>query len=249
MKRWINTRVEYEWDNKLNQLIEISKEGYWYEGPMTLCTWLQTALVTGTTLYGVWSSQKGGKERAELVQRRGAMLTEMANKRIKQRNKEMLQTSRNIYDKGGEAVISAYLSSTKQIQDTKAEASGSGAVLSGTIDDVMRAQKSQSNSMQEAIVQNTNKNIESLTRQTKDQNEADLLAASQGQEMANAEAHSIHQANQRQFLAGIMNAAVSGYSAHSNRTAQGTGRYQDKAFWTKDWASWEQIKAGEFTIG
>ena len=140
--------------------------------------WIQTGLVVGSTLYGVWSSQKGGKERAGLAQRRGAMLTEMANKRIKQRNKEMLQTSRNIYDKGGEAVISAYLSSTKQIQDTKAEASGSGAVLSGTIDDVMRAQKSQSNSMQEAIVQNTNKNIESLTRQTKDQELSWMLVLS-----------------------------------------------------------------------
>ena len=32
-KRWINTKVEYEWDEDLNKLVEVSKEGYWYDGP------------------------------------------------------------------------------------------------------------------------------------------------------------------------------------------------------------------------
>jgi hypothetical protein len=36
-KQWINTKVEYQWSDELGELVEISKEGYWYEGEMTLC--------------------------------------------------------------------------------------------------------------------------------------------------------------------------------------------------------------------
>jgi len=36
MKRWINTKVTFEWDGE--QYVETSAEGYNYEGEMALCT-------------------------------------------------------------------------------------------------------------------------------------------------------------------------------------------------------------------
>jgi len=35
-RRWINTRVEYQWDTELQQYVEVSVEGYWYAGEMAL---------------------------------------------------------------------------------------------------------------------------------------------------------------------------------------------------------------------
>jgi len=212
-------------------------------------SWIQTAVVVGTTLYGVYSSQKAGKAAQQQAKKRGAMLTELAKRNVAQRLKESHFGKTNVLEKGGQAMISSYLSSTQDIQNTKSEASGSGAIMDGTVGDVIRAKRLQGNAIQQSIVQNTTKNIEAITRETTDLNEAEMYAASQGQAMANAEAHSISQANQRQFLGGIMNAAVAGYGAHANRTAAGTGRYQDKAFWTKPFASWDQIQSGNFTFG
>ncbi len=55
-KRWINTRVEYQWSDELSKLVQISKEGYWYEGEMALCDVDHTGIVTihtgGTNTYG-----------------------------------------------------------------------------------------------------------------------------------------------------------------------------------------------------
>ena len=39
-KRWINTKVEFEWDG--TQYVETSADGYWYEGDMGFCTGPQT---------------------------------------------------------------------------------------------------------------------------------------------------------------------------------------------------------------
>ena len=41
-KQWINTSVEYQWSDELGKLVQISKEGYWYEGEMSLAVgqWL-----------------------------------------------------------------------------------------------------------------------------------------------------------------------------------------------------------------
>ena len=100
-KRWINTRVEYEWDDKLNELVEISKEGYWYSGPMTLCTWVQTGVVVASSLYGVYSSQKAGKAAAQQAKKRGAMLTQLAKRNVKQRLKESYIAKQNELEKGG----------------------------------------------------------------------------------------------------------------------------------------------------
>ena len=37
-KNWINTKVEFEWNKELQQYVEVSSEGYWYEGEMALAT-------------------------------------------------------------------------------------------------------------------------------------------------------------------------------------------------------------------
>ena len=35
-RRWINTRVEFEWDEDLQRFVDKTVEGYWYDGPMSL---------------------------------------------------------------------------------------------------------------------------------------------------------------------------------------------------------------------
>ena len=40
-KQWINTKVEFEWSKDLQKYVEISTDGYWYDGDMALC-WTQT---------------------------------------------------------------------------------------------------------------------------------------------------------------------------------------------------------------
>ena len=37
-KQWINTKVEFEWSEELQKYVEISSDGYWYDGDMALCT-------------------------------------------------------------------------------------------------------------------------------------------------------------------------------------------------------------------
>ena len=106
----------------------------------------------------------------------------------------------------------------------------------------------QGDRIQESIAKNTNKNIESITRDTKAQNEAELYSAQQGHAMAYEEAHSIHRANQRQFVSGILKTVASGYQTKTARNKAGTGRYKDKAFWEKDFASWDQIKSGDWHV-
>tara|TARA_R100000656_G_scaffold111102_1_gene83080 strand:+ start:849 stop:1598 length:750 start_codon:yes stop_codon:yes gene_type:complete len=247
-KRWINTKVEYEWDEDLNKLVEVSKEGYWYDGPMALCTWWQTGAFAVTTAISIYSTQKGGKEAAKIAKKRGAMITELAHRKVKQRTKESKQAKLDVLEGGAQAQQTAYLQSTQDIANTVSESSGSGAVISGSIKDVQRMKENQGDAIQVAIADNTNKNIKAITRDTKAQNEADLFAASQGQQLANAEAHSIHRANQRQFVAGISKAMVQGYGTYKSRTLASSGKYEDKAFWTKDFASWDQIKSGDFHI-
>ena len=211
-------------------------------------TWVATGVTVGASLHSVWAGQKAGREQAELAKKRGAMITELARRNVKQRNLTSRLAKFDVLEDGAQAQQSAYLQSTQDIASTKTEASGSGAVISGTVKDVVRMKENQGDSVQVAIAQNTNKNIEAITRDTTSQNEADLYAARQGQTLANEEAHSIHRANQKQFVAGILNATVQGYGTHSRRTASSSGTYKDKPFWTKDFASWDQIKSGEFHI-
>ena len=36
-KQWINTKVEFEWSKELQKYVEITSDGYWYDGDMALC--------------------------------------------------------------------------------------------------------------------------------------------------------------------------------------------------------------------
>ena len=132
-------------------------------------SWIQTGIAVGTTLYGVYSQQKAGKAAAQQAKKRGAMLTDLARRRVAQRNKESYIAKTNMLEDGGNAMISSYLSSTQNIENTKSEASGSGAVMSGTVGDVIRAKTIQGDVIQQSIVQNTAKNMEAITRETTDQ--------------------------------------------------------------------------------
>tara|TARA_Y100000310_G_C20685457_1_gene818676 strand:+ start:1794 stop:2432 length:639 start_codon:yes stop_codon:yes gene_type:complete len=211
-------------------------------------SWVQTGVTVGVSLHGVWSGQQAGKEAAKQAKKRGSMIAELSAFKVRQRTLESKQAKLNVLEQGAQAQQTAYLQSSQDIANTVSESSGSGAIISGSIKDVQRMKENQGDAIQVAITQNTNKNIEAITRDTDAQNAADKYAAQQGQTLANEEAHSIHRANQRQFVAGILNTAVQGYSAYSNRTKASSGKYEDKAFWTKDFASWEQIKSGQFHI-
>ncbi len=47
-KQWINTKVEFEWSEELQKYVEITSDGYWYDGDMALC-----AYTTATDPYTV----------------------------------------------------------------------------------------------------------------------------------------------------------------------------------------------------
>ena len=211
-------------------------------------TWVATGVTVGVSLHGVWAGQKAGREQADLAKKRGAMITELARRNVKQRNLTSRLAKFDVLEDGAQAQQSAYLQSTQDIASTKTEASGSGAIISGTVKDILRAKENQGDRIQESIAKNTNKNIESITRDTKAQNEAELYSAQQGHAMAYEEAHSIHRANQRQFVSGILKTVASGYQTKTARNKAGTGRYKDKAFWEKDFASWDQIKSGDWHV-
>lgn len=211
-------------------------------------TWVATGVTVGASLHGVWAGQKAGKEAARQAQKRGTMIAELAAFKVRQRTKESKQAKFNVLEEGAQAQQTAFLQSTQDIENTVSESSGSGAIISGTVKDILRAKENQGDRIQESIAKNTNKNIESITRETKAQNEAELYSAQQGSAMAYEEAHSIHRANQRQFVSGILQTVAAGYSAKTARNKAGTGRYKDKAFWEKDFASWDQIKSGDWHV-
>jgi hypothetical protein len=50
-KRWINTKVEFEWDG--TQYVETTSEGYWYEGEMALME-----PITATTAFAIYTVGK-----------------------------------------------------------------------------------------------------------------------------------------------------------------------------------------------
>ena len=41
-KQWINTKVEFEWSKELQKYVEISTDGYWYDGDIALCAFNET---------------------------------------------------------------------------------------------------------------------------------------------------------------------------------------------------------------
>ena len=209
-------------------------------------SWLGTAVTVASTAWSVHSQIQAGKAKKRGLDRQAEATMLTAHMRIKSR------TTKSIYDKwdvantGGQAIISNYIASNKDIKDTTAEASGSGAVISGTITDLTRSKETQQDAVQVAINDNTQKNIEGITRDTKMQNEADLMTARLGYDNLKAQSNDVHKANQRAVLGGIMKVAAAGYGAHASIS---NSNPSDTAFWNKPWASWDQIKAGQFTLG
>ena len=125
-------------------------------------TWVATGVTVGASLHSVWAGQKAGKEQAARAKKRGAMITELAHRNIKQRNLVSRQAKFDVLEQGAQAQQSAYLQSTQDIASTESEASGSGAIISGTVKDLTRSKANQGDRIQVAIAQNTNKIIESI---------------------------------------------------------------------------------------
>ena len=88
-------------------------------------SWLATAVTVGTSAYSIYSSYQSGKAQKRQLEKQAEATMLTALKRISDR------TTKSIYDKwevantGGEAIISNYIASNKNIQDNVAEASGS----------------------------------------------------------------------------------------------------------------------------
>jgi hypothetical protein len=113
----------------------------------------------------------------------------------------------------------------------------------------MRSKETQLDAVVQSINDNTEKNIEGITRDTNRQNKEDILTAQTNQQFLNKQASNIYKDNQRQMVAGIIGAAAKGYSTSASIQASGGIGGTDTAFWNKEFASWDQIKAGQFTLG
>ena len=212
-------------------------------------SWLATGVTVGSSLYGTYSSIQSGKSQAHMLKQQGHQSMLTAYRRIADRNLTSYLATEDVKEMGGDAVINAYVASNKDIKNTETEASGSGAVISGTVKDVMRSKETQLDALVQSINDNTEKNIEGITRDTNRQNKEDLITAQTNQKFLNKQASNIHKANQRKMVAGIIGAAASGYTTSAGIQASGGIGGTDTAFWNKSWASWDQIKAGQFTLG
>jgi len=208
-------------------------------------TWAATAVTVGASVMGTYSSIQSGKAQAHMLKQQGYQSMLTAYRRIADRNITSYLATEDIKEDGADAVISQYMASNKDIKNTQTEASGSGAVISGTVKDVMRAKETKMNAIVQSINDNTEKNIEGITRDTNRQNKEDIIAAQTNQNFLNQQASDIYTANQRKLVTGIVSAAASGYTTASARSSSG----QDNTpFWNQKFASWDQIQAGEFHI-
>lgn len=212
-------------------------------------SWWGTGAAVVSSAYGTYSSIQSGKAQAHLLKQQGHQSMLTAYRRIADRNLTSYLATEDVKEMGGDAVISAYVASNKDIKSTQTEASGSGAMISGTIKDVMRAKETQLDAMVTSINDNTEKNIEGIVRDTDRQNKEDLITAQTNQQFLNKQASLIHKENQRKLVSGIIGAAAKGYSTSAGIQASGGIGGTDTAFWNKKFASWDQIKAGNFTLG
>ena len=212
-------------------------------------SWWGTGSAVASAVYGVYSQQQAGKAQGKLLEEQGRQSMLTAYRRIYERNITSYLAQEDVKEMGGDAIISSYVASNKDIKNTKAEASGSGAVISGTVKDVMRSKETQQDAVVQSINDNTEKNIEGITRDTIRQNKEDIITAQTNQQFLNKQASNIYKNNQRQMVAGIIGAAAKGYTTSASIQASGGIGGTDTAFWNKKFASWDQIKAGQFTLG
>ena len=208
-------------------------------------TWLATGLTVGSSAYSIYSGMESGKAKGKFMEEQGRQSMLTAYRRIANRNKTSYLATEDVKERGGDAVINQYMASNKDIANTKAEASGSGAVISGTVKDVMRSKEKQLDAVVTSINDNTQRNIEGITRDTIAQNKEDLITAQTTQNFMNQQANDQYKANQRKLVSGIISTAASGYSVASARSSSG----QDNTpFWNQKFASWDQIQSGDFHI-
>jgi len=212
-------------------------------------SWWGTGVTVASSLYGTNSGMQAGKAKGKFMEEQGRQSILTAHRRIANRNLTSYLATEDVKEMGGDAVINSYVASNKDIKNTKAEASGSGAVISGTVNDVMRSKEKQLDAVVQSINDNTEKNIEGITRDTNAQNKEDLITAQTNQQFLNKQASNIYKDNQRKMVAGIIGAAAKGYTTSSSIQASGGVGGSDTAFWNKEFASWDQIKAGQFTWG
>ena len=212
-------------------------------------SWWATGVTVASSVYSIYSSQQAGKAQGKMKEEQGRQSMLTAYRRIAERNLTSYLATEDVKERGGDAVINQYMASNKDIANTKAEASGSGAVISGTVNDVMRSKEKQADAVLTSIDDNTRKNIEGITRDTTRQNKEDLITAQTNQQFLNKQASNIYKNNQRQLVAGIIGTAAKGYSTSASIQASGGIGGTDTAFWNKEFASWDQIQAGKFTFG
>jgi len=212
-------------------------------------SWWATGVTVASSVYGIYSSQQAGKAQGKMKEEQGRQSMLTAYRRISERNLTSYLAKEDVKEMGADAIISSYVASNKDINNTKAEASGSGAVISGTVNDVMRSKEKQADAVLTSIDNNTRKNIEGITRDTTRQNKEDLITAQTNQQFLNKQASNIYKNNQRQLVAGIIGTAAKGYSTSASIQASGGIGGTDTAFWNKEFASWDQIQAGKFTFG
>ena len=212
-------------------------------------SWWATGATVVSSAVTTYGSMQAGKERGKLLEEQGYQSMLTAYRRIYERNITSYLATEDVKEMGGDAVINSYVASNKDIKNTKAEASGSGAVISGTVNDVMRSKEKQLDAVVTSINDNTEKNIEGITRDTNRQNKEDLITAQTNQQFLNKQASNIYKDNQRKMVSGIIGAAAKGYSTSAGIQASGGIGGTDTAFWNKEFASWDQIQAGKFTLG
>ena len=212
-------------------------------------SWWGTGTAVVSSVYNVYSQQQAGKAQGKLLEEQGRQSMLTAYRRIYERNITSYLATENVKELGGDAVINSYVASNKDIKNSKAEASGSGAVISGTVNDVLRSKETQLDAVVQSINDNTAKNIEGITRDTIRQNKEDIITAQTNQQFLNKQASNIYENNQRQMVAGIIGTAAKGYSTSASIKASGGIGGTDTAFWNKKFASWDQIKSGQFTLG
>ena len=212
-------------------------------------SWLATGVTVGASLHGTYTGIQSGKAQGRLLEEQGRQSMLTAYRRIYERNITSYLATEDVKEMGGDAVINAYVACNKDNKNPKAEASGSGAVISGTVKDVMRSKETQLDAVVQSINDNTEKNIEGITRDTIRQNKEDIITAQTNQRFLNKQASNIYKDNQRRMVSGIIGAAASGYTTSAGIQASGGVGGTDTAFWNKKFASWDQIKAGQFTLG
>ena len=212
-------------------------------------SWLMTGAMVATTAFGVYSSYQGGKAQAKEAKRRGreSMLTAMKN--IELRTRRAYQQQSIALEQGTQTQMTAHINSKKDVSRAVSEGSGSGAVVeSGTISEVIRAKQVRGDAIDQAIVANTNQNMEAIKTDTELANEAEWANALSQKNAYDRQSNMLNKQAENELLAGIVSTAVAGYSGYSTATKP-TGGKPGKAFWTKDWASWDDIQSGNFTLG